>query len=196
MIDVDRHELDVELSDDEIAARLARLGRARAALPPRRARELRDARLVRLAGGGDPLALRGALTTWRGTRSSTSTTSRTRHRGSGSRRGSRRASAGDRSRARSSPSRARRWRPASACRSATGHRDQEEIYVVLSGSGRIKIDDEILDLRQGDVVAPRPRSLALHRSGIGGTAVSRGRRAGLRRGRFGDRAGLVERLTS
>jgi mannose-6-phosphate isomerase-like protein (cupin superfamily) len=33
-----------------------------------------------------------------------------------------------------------------------GHRDQEEIYVVLSGSGRIKIDDEIVDLRQGDVV--------------------------------------------
>ena len=32
------------------------------------------------------------------------------------------------------------------------HRDQEEIYVVLRGGGRIKIDDEILDLRQGDVV--------------------------------------------
>jgi mannose-6-phosphate isomerase-like protein (cupin superfamily) len=32
------------------------------------------------------------------------------------------------------------------------HRDQEEIYVVLRGSGRIKIEDEILDLRQGDIV--------------------------------------------
>ena len=32
------------------------------------------------------------------------------------------------------------------------HRDQEEIYVVLRGSGRIKIDDEVLDLQQGDVV--------------------------------------------
>ena len=32
------------------------------------------------------------------------------------------------------------------------HRVQEEIYVVLRGSGRIKIDDEILDLRHGDVV--------------------------------------------
>ncbi len=32
------------------------------------------------------------------------------------------------------------------------HRDQEEIYVVLRGSGRIKIQDEVLDVRQGDVV--------------------------------------------
>ena len=32
------------------------------------------------------------------------------------------------------------------------HRNQEEIYVVLRGSGRIKIEDEILDLRQGDIV--------------------------------------------
>jgi len=35
-----------------------------------------------------------------------------------------------------------------------GHRhlEQEEIYFVLRGSGRIKIDDEILDLREGDLV--------------------------------------------
>lgn len=32
------------------------------------------------------------------------------------------------------------------------HRDQEEVYFVLSGSGRIKIEDEILDLRPGDLV--------------------------------------------
>jgi mannose-6-phosphate isomerase-like protein (cupin superfamily) len=32
------------------------------------------------------------------------------------------------------------------------HRDQEEIYVVLRGSGRIKIEDEILDLGEGDIV--------------------------------------------
>jgi mannose-6-phosphate isomerase-like protein (cupin superfamily) len=32
------------------------------------------------------------------------------------------------------------------------HRDQEEIYVVLRGSGRIKIEDEILELREGDLV--------------------------------------------
>jgi mannose-6-phosphate isomerase-like protein (cupin superfamily) len=32
------------------------------------------------------------------------------------------------------------------------HRDQEEIYFVMRGSGRIKIEDEILDLREGDLV--------------------------------------------
>jgi uncharacterized cupin superfamily protein len=32
------------------------------------------------------------------------------------------------------------------------HREQEEVYYVLRGSGRIKIDDEILELRQGDLV--------------------------------------------
>ena len=43
------------------------------------------------------------------------------------------------------------------------HRVQEEIYVVLRGSGRIKIDDEILDLRQGDVVRLGRGVWALHR---------------------------------
>jgi uncharacterized cupin superfamily protein len=32
------------------------------------------------------------------------------------------------------------------------HVDQEEIYVVVSGSARIKIDDEILDLKHLDAV--------------------------------------------
>jgi mannose-6-phosphate isomerase-like protein (cupin superfamily) len=32
------------------------------------------------------------------------------------------------------------------------HRDQEEVYLVLRGSGRIKIEDEILDLHEGDLV--------------------------------------------
>jgi mannose-6-phosphate isomerase-like protein (cupin superfamily) len=36
------------------------------------------------------------------------------------------------------------------------HRDQEEIYVVLRGSGRIKIEDEILDLAEGDIVRLGP----------------------------------------
>jgi mannose-6-phosphate isomerase-like protein (cupin superfamily) len=36
------------------------------------------------------------------------------------------------------------------------HRDQEEIYVVLRGSGRIKIEDEVLDLAEGDIVRLGP----------------------------------------
>ena len=36
------------------------------------------------------------------------------------------------------------------------HRDQEEVYVVLRGSGRIKIEDEILELAEGDLVRVAP----------------------------------------
>ncbi|MDX6578687.1 MAG: hypothetical protein QOJ47_236 [Gaiellales bacterium] len=36
------------------------------------------------------------------------------------------------------------------------HREQEEVYVVISGSGRVKLDDEILDLKQWDVVRVSP----------------------------------------
>ena len=32
------------------------------------------------------------------------------------------------------------------------HSQQEEVYAVVSGSARLKLDDEILDLRQWDVV--------------------------------------------
>ena len=32
------------------------------------------------------------------------------------------------------------------------HEDQEEVYVVLKGSGRIKVEDEILDLEQWDAI--------------------------------------------
>ena len=32
------------------------------------------------------------------------------------------------------------------------HSEQEEVYVLLSGSARVKLDDEILDLKQWDAV--------------------------------------------
>ena len=36
------------------------------------------------------------------------------------------------------------------------HKEQEEVYVVLSGSGRIKLDDEIVELREWDSVRIPP----------------------------------------
>jgi quercetin dioxygenase-like cupin family protein len=36
------------------------------------------------------------------------------------------------------------------------HREQEEVYVVTAGSGRIRLDDEIHDLRHWDVVRVAP----------------------------------------
>jgi mannose-6-phosphate isomerase-like protein (cupin superfamily) len=46
-------------------------------------------------------------------------------------------------------------------RSPTGHshREQEEAYVVVNGSGRIKLDDEIVELRQWDVVRVAPKTV-------------------------------------
>jgi quercetin dioxygenase-like cupin family protein len=36
------------------------------------------------------------------------------------------------------------------------HREQEEAYVVVGGSGRIKLDDEVVDLHRWDVVRVAP----------------------------------------
>jgi mannose-6-phosphate isomerase-like protein (cupin superfamily) len=36
------------------------------------------------------------------------------------------------------------------------HREQEEAYVVVAGSGRIKLDDEVIDLHQWDAVRVAP----------------------------------------
>jgi uncharacterized cupin superfamily protein len=44
------------------------------------------------------------------------------------------------------------YRPPAAHR----HRNQEEVYVVVNGSGRVKIEDEIRELRQWDAVRLAP----------------------------------------
>jgi uncharacterized cupin superfamily protein len=36
------------------------------------------------------------------------------------------------------------------------HREQEEAYIVLEGGGRVKIEDEIVELRQWDVLRVPP----------------------------------------
>jgi mannose-6-phosphate isomerase-like protein (cupin superfamily) len=36
------------------------------------------------------------------------------------------------------------------------HREQEEAYVVVGGSGRMRLDDEIIELRQWDAVRVAP----------------------------------------
>jgi uncharacterized cupin superfamily protein len=36
------------------------------------------------------------------------------------------------------------------------HREQEEAYVVVGGSGRIRLDDEIVELRQWDAIRVWP----------------------------------------
>jgi mannose-6-phosphate isomerase-like protein (cupin superfamily) len=45
------------------------------------------------------------------------------------------------------------------CRQGFAHRHEaaEEVYVVLSGSGRIKLDDEIAEIRQLDAIRVAPQ---------------------------------------
>ena len=48
------------------------------------------------------------------------------------------------------------------------HREVEEMYVVLAGSGRVKIDDEIVELRAHDVVRVAPESVREFEAGPDG----------------------------
>ena len=51
------------------------------------------------------------------------------------------------------------------------HGEQEEAYVVVSGSGRIRLDDELRDLRQWDIVRVAPEVVRAFEAGPGGMDV-------------------------
>ena len=51
------------------------------------------------------------------------------------------------------------------------HREQEEAYVVVSGSGRIRLDDDIHDVKQWDVVRVAPEVLRAFEAGPDGMDV-------------------------
>jgi uncharacterized cupin superfamily protein len=51
------------------------------------------------------------------------------------------------------------------------HKEQEEVYVVLSGSGQIKLDDELLDLRPWDIVRVAPGTVRGFSAGADGLEV-------------------------
>ena len=51
------------------------------------------------------------------------------------------------------------------------HAEQEEIYVIAEGSGRVKLDDEIRDLRQWDVVRVAPGTVRNIEGGPDGITV-------------------------
>jgi quercetin dioxygenase-like cupin family protein len=58
-------------------------------------------------------------------------------------------------------------------RSGSGrrHREQEEAYVVVSGSGRVLLNDEVLALRQWDVVRVAPDVVRAFEAGPDGMDV-------------------------
>jgi len=48
------------------------------------------------------------------------------------------------------------------------HREEEEAYVVVAGSGRMKLDDEIVELRKWDVVRVAPAVVRAFEAGPDG----------------------------
>ena len=57
--------------------------------------------------------------------------------------------------------------------SARGHRHgvQEEVYIVVAGSGRVQLDGEIHDLRQWDVVRVAPEVVRAFAAGSDGLEI-------------------------
>jgi mannose-6-phosphate isomerase-like protein (cupin superfamily) len=51
------------------------------------------------------------------------------------------------------------------------HEEAEEIYVVLAGSGRIKLDDEILEIQPLDAIRVAPNVVRAFEAGRGGIEV-------------------------
>jgi mannose-6-phosphate isomerase-like protein (cupin superfamily) len=51
------------------------------------------------------------------------------------------------------------------------HEQQEEVYVVLGGSGRMKLDDEIVELRQWDAVRVAPGTWRGYEAGPEGLEI-------------------------
>ena len=48
---------------------------------------------------------------------------------------------------------------------AHSHREQEEAYVVVAGGGRLLLDDEVIELRQWDVVRVAPEVVRAFEAG-------------------------------
>jgi mannose-6-phosphate isomerase-like protein (cupin superfamily) len=51
------------------------------------------------------------------------------------------------------------------------HKKQEEVYVVLRGSGRMKVDDEIVELREWDAVRVPPGTWRSYEAGPEGLEI-------------------------
>lgn len=62
------------------------------------------------------------------------------------------------------------FRYAPGFRSPVGHRhrEQEEAYVVIGGSGRVKLGDEVAELRRWDVVRVAPQTARAFEAGPDG----------------------------
>jgi quercetin dioxygenase-like cupin family protein len=61
------------------------------------------------------------------------------------------------------------WRYAPGTRNgAHSHREQEEAYVVVAGSGRVRLDDELREIRLWDVIRVAPEVVRAFEAGSDG----------------------------
>jgi mannose-6-phosphate isomerase-like protein (cupin superfamily) len=51
---------------------------------------------------------------------------------------------------------------------AHSHREQEEVYVVIAGSGRVRLADEFRDVRRWDVIRVSPETIRAWEAGSDG----------------------------
>jgi mannose-6-phosphate isomerase-like protein (cupin superfamily) len=63
-----------------------------------------------------------------------------------------------------------RYAPGVRSKSAHTHTEQEEAYVVVEGTGRIRLDDEIVDLKPFDLVRVAPGVVRAFEAGADGLA--------------------------
>ena len=61
-----------------------------------------------------------------------------------------------------------RYSPGVRSSAAHNHREQEEAYVVVSGSGKVRLDDEVRELRCWDVVRVSPATVRAFEAGAEG----------------------------
>ncbi len=86
-----------------------------------------------------------------------------------------------------------RYAPGRRSSKGHSHREQEEVYIVLRGSGRVKLDDELRDLRAWDVVRVAPATVRGFAAGPDGLELL-ARRARAPRDRLGPTRGRRRRF--
>lgn len=64
-----------------------------------------------------------------------------------------------------------RYQPGHRTQFGHTHREQEEAYVVAAGSGRMKLDDEIIELREWDIVRVAPEVMRAIEAGSDGLTI-------------------------
>jgi mannose-6-phosphate isomerase-like protein (cupin superfamily) len=64
-----------------------------------------------------------------------------------------------------------RYAPNKSATDGHHHKEQEEAYVVVGGSGRIRLDDEVVELRHFDVVRVTPHVVRAFEAGPDGLEI-------------------------